>query len=31
MNSLARLWDSDIVYSFRNSPVAIAAFVVAFR
>jgi peptide/nickel transport system permease protein len=30
MNSLARVWDSDIAYSFRNSPVAIVAFVVAF-
>jgi len=30
MNTLARLWDSDVAYSFRNSPVAIAAFVVAF-
>ena len=30
MNALARLWDSDIAYSFRNSPVAIVAFVVAF-
>jgi peptide/nickel transport system permease protein len=30
MNALDRLWDSDVAYSFRNSPVAIAAFVVAF-
>ncbi len=28
--TLARLWDSDVFYSFRNSPVAIVAFVVAF-
>jgi len=27
---IARLWDSDIAYSFRTSPVAIVAFVVAF-
>jgi len=30
MNSLARLWDSDVAYSFRTSPVAVAAFAVAF-
>jgi peptide/nickel transport system permease protein len=30
MNAIARFWDSDVAYSFRNSPVAIAAFVVAF-
>jgi peptide/nickel transport system permease protein len=29
MNALARLWDSDVAYSFRTSPVAIVAFVVA--
>ena len=29
MNTLARLWDSDVAYSFRTSPVAIVAFVVA--
>jgi peptide/nickel transport system permease protein len=29
MNTLARLWDSDVAYSFRRSPVAIVAFVVA--
>ena len=29
MQALARLWDSDVAYSFRNSPVAIVAFVVA--
>jgi peptide/nickel transport system permease protein len=29
MNAIARLWDSDIAYSFRKSPVAIVAFVVA--
>jgi len=28
MNTLARLWDSDVAYSFRRSPVAIVAFVV---
>jgi peptide/nickel transport system permease protein len=28
--ALARWWDSDVAYSFRNSPVAIAAAVVAF-
>ena len=28
--AFARLWDSDIAYSFRTSPVAIVAFVVAF-
>jgi peptide/nickel transport system permease protein len=28
--ALARAWDSDIAYSFRNSPVAIVAAVVAF-
>src|SRR5512137_1920301 len=30
MNTLARLWDSDVAYSFRRSPVAIVATVVAF-
>jgi peptide/nickel transport system permease protein len=30
MNAIARLWDSDVAYSFRTSPVAMAAFVVAF-
>jgi peptide/nickel transport system permease protein len=30
MDYLARGWDSDIAYSFRKSPVAIGAFVVAF-
>jgi len=30
MDHLARLWDSDVAYSFRKSPVAIGAFVVAF-
>ncbi|MCY1705041.1 ABC transporter permease [Pannonibacter sp. SL95] len=29
MNALARAWDSDIAYSFRRSPVAILATVVA--
>ena len=29
MHSLARLWDSDVGYSFRSSPVAIVAAVVA--
>ncbi|ROU03001.1 ABC transporter permease [Histidinibacterium lentulum] len=29
MNRLARLWDSDIAWSFRHSPVAIVAAVVA--
>ena len=29
MNALARLWDSDVAYSFRTSPVAMVAFVVA--
>jgi peptide/nickel transport system permease protein len=29
MASLARLWDSDVAYSFRSSPVAIAAAIVA--
>jgi len=29
VNALARLWDSDVAYSFRTSPVAIVAFVVA--
>jgi peptide/nickel transport system permease protein len=29
MNTLARLWDSDVAYSFRTSPVAMVAFVVA--
>jgi len=30
MSALARLWDSDVGYSFRHSPVAIAAAVIAF-
>jgi peptide/nickel transport system permease protein len=30
MNGFARLWDSDVAYSFRQSPVAIAAALVAF-
>jgi peptide/nickel transport system permease protein len=30
MNALARLWDSDVAYSFRNSPVAVAAAFIAF-
>jgi peptide/nickel transport system permease protein len=30
MNALARLWDSDVAYSFRQSPVAIGATLVAF-
>jgi peptide/nickel transport system permease protein len=30
MNALARLWDSDVAYSFRTSPVAVVAFAVAF-
>jgi peptide/nickel transport system permease protein len=29
MNTIARLWDSDVAYSFRTSPVAIVAFVIA--
>lgn len=29
MNTLARLWDTDIAYSFRHSPVAMAAAAVA--
>jgi len=29
MNALARFWDSDVAYSFRTSPVAIVASVVA--
>ncbi|MGE5159899.1 MAG: ABC transporter permease, partial [Betaproteobacteria bacterium] len=29
MSTLARVWDSDIAYSFRQSPVAIGAAVVA--
>lgn len=29
MNRLARMWDSDIAWSFRNSPVAIVAAVIA--
>jgi peptide/nickel transport system permease protein len=29
MDALARFWDSDILYSFRRSPVAVGAFVVA--
>jgi peptide/nickel transport system permease protein len=29
MNTLARLWDSDVAYSFRTSPVAIVACLVA--
>jgi peptide/nickel transport system permease protein len=30
MNALARLWDSDVGYSFRHSPVAMAAAFIAF-
>ncbi len=30
MNAIARLWDSDVGYSFRHSPVAITAAVIAF-
>ena len=30
MNALARLLDSDVAYSFRQSPVAIGATLVAF-
>jgi peptide/nickel transport system permease protein len=30
MNAFARLWDSDVAYSFRQSPVAIGATAVAF-
>jgi peptide/nickel transport system permease protein len=30
MSALARFWDSDVAYSFRKSPVAVGAFVVAF-
>ena len=30
MNVAGRVWDSDVAYSFRNSPVAISAAVVAF-
>jgi peptide/nickel transport system permease protein len=30
MNALSRAWDSDVGYSFRHSPVAIGAAVVAF-
>jgi peptide/nickel transport system permease protein len=30
MNAIARFWDSDVAYSFRNSPVAVVAAVVAF-
>ena len=30
MNVAGRVWDSDVAYSFRNSPVAITAAVVAF-
>jgi len=30
MNALSRFWDGDVAYSFRKSPVAIGAFVVAF-
>ena len=30
MNGLARVWDSDVAYSFRNSPVAMVAALVAF-
>lgn len=30
MNGLARLWDSDVAYSFRRSPVAMVAAAVAF-
>jgi peptide/nickel transport system permease protein len=29
MNTIARLWDSDVAYSFRTSPVAIVAFLIA--
>src|SRR5512132_1097374 len=29
MHALARFWDSDIAYSFRRSPVAVGATVVA--
>ena len=29
MSTLARVWDSDIAYSFRQSPVAIGATIVA--
>ena len=30
MNVAGRVWDSDVAYSFRNSPVAMSAAVVAF-
>jgi peptide/nickel transport system permease protein len=30
MNALARLWDSDVAYSFRHSPVAVVAAIIAF-
>ncbi|HEU0201520.1 MAG TPA: ABC transporter permease [Burkholderiaceae bacterium] len=30
MNAIARVWDTDIAYSFRHSPVAMTAAVVAF-
>ena len=30
MNGLARVWDSDVAYSFRHSPVAMAAALTAF-
>jgi len=30
MNAVARFWDSDVAFSFRNSPVAMVAAVVAF-
>src|SRR5512134_609163 len=30
MEAIARFWDSDVAYSFRNSPVAIVAAIVAF-
>ena len=29
MQALARFWDSDVAYSFRQSPVAIGATVIA--
>jgi peptide/nickel transport system permease protein len=30
MNALGRVWDSDVAYSFRNSPVAVLAAIIAF-
>jgi N-terminal TM domain of oligopeptide transport permease C len=30
MNGLARVWDSDVAYSFRHSPVAMVAALTAF-